>query len=192
MADKNNDESLRARVLAIKRFLDAVDGNYWDVGYSPIEDFPDKALYPRDYQIYTEEIGHLGIGSDPDPRRFGYAIMNIATPSSITEINEDKDHDLSLITINYALDDWEVTDQCSFHDCTFNEFKFVAIEPCSALQTFGYCTNSSPFRFVSDEMAYTLKKNLSFLDWLEMSLVNWSEYCGIKLPELGSIKNISN
>ena len=192
MLDKDNEESLRARAHAIKRFLDAVDVNYWNVGYSPIKDFPDKSLYPRDYQVYTEEIGYLRIGSDPDPRHGGYAIMNIATPSSIKEFNEDEDHELIFMTTNYSLDDWEVTDQCSFHDCTFNEFKFVAIEPCSALQTFGYCTNSSPFRFVSDEMAYTLKKNLSFLDWLEMSLVNWALYFEIKLPELEPLKNISN
>ena len=191
MVDKNNEESLLARVLAIKRFLDAVDGNYWDVGYSPIEDFPDKALYPRDYQIYTEEIGHLGIGSDPDPRRFGYAIMNIATPSSITEINEDEDHELSFITTNYSLDDWEVTDQYSDHDFTFNDFKFVAIEPCT-VQTFGYLMNSDPYRFVSDSFVYELAPDCIFLDWLEMSLVNWSINCGIKLPELGPIKNISN
>lgn len=191
MVDTNNEESLRARVLAIKRFLDAVGGNYWDVGYSPVEDFPDKALYPRDYQIYTGEIGYLGIGSEPDPQHGGYAIMNIATPSSITEVNEDEDHELLFITNNYSLDDWEVTDQYSDHDFTFNDFKFVAIEPCT-VQTFGFFINSDPYRFVSDSFVYELEPECTFLDWLEMSLCNWSDHCGIELPELDPIKIISN
>ena len=67
MAKLDNEKSLRTRVLVIKHFLDAVEKNYWSVGYTPIKDFSDKALYPKDYQIYTEEIGHLGIGSEADP-----------------------------------------------------------------------------------------------------------------------------
>jgi len=74
-----SSNKLRQEIIAFREKLDELNGKalYWD--HSPVLNFKDKEKYPKDFQIFMEEIGQANAGSGP-LQGDGFLILHLETP----------------------------------------------------------------------------------------------------------------
>ena len=167
----SEEEKLRHEFIRIREKIDLFNGIYLYFNFHhPIRDFPNKDLYPIDFQIYMEEIGEITIGDG------GMLIIEIHRPmSSFVEKAVDvEDYIFSSYFLAQTPEEEEVMEMMDGSPgikIKALDYKIVAAD-CH-MGTYGYYTGNKPYQFVSSQ---NFQGGKNFLDWLKFVLNNDLEH----------------
>ena len=143
---------LRDHVIKIRDHLDKINGAVVSVEYAPHTEFLSKVNYPKDYQIFMEEIGSVSIGSSPIKGE-GYVVIKMDLPVSLIGFDENE----SSITV---LNVYENGDYIG--DTQVENIVVFASDVDADL--YGFDKSEIPYKFFASQWTTELK-HTDFLSW---------------------------
>jgi hypothetical protein len=149
---KNNytETELRNQVKKIREHLDTINGVVCSVEYEPHPEFFNKVNYPKDYQIFMEEIGPVSIGSSP-LKGEGFVIIEMEPPVSLIGFDENES---SII----VLDVYKNGDNVTLAD------NLVVFAYDVNADLYGFDKSEIPYKFFASQWTSKLE-HADFLSW---------------------------
>lgn len=163
----SKEHDLRTHIIKIRNTLDEIDGKIMSVAYTPCPNFQNKSHYPKDYQIFMEEIGPVAIGSSPIKGE-GYVIITMDLPVLLLGFDENE----SSITV---LDIFESGDLCG--NTLADNLVIFASDVDADL--YGFDQSVFPYKFFASQWTTTLE-HTDFISWFVWHINNHLSYVGNK------------
>ena len=163
----SKEHDLRTHIIKIRNTLDEIDGKIMSVAYTPCPNFQNKSHYPKDYQIFMEEIGPTSINSSAQSSG-GYQVLLMDEPAPLVSIHSQNSDVI-------VLDVFESGNLCG--NTLADNLVIFASDVDADL--YGFDQSVFPYKFFASQWTTTLE-HTDFISWFVWHINNHLSYVGNK------------
>jgi hypothetical protein len=164
-----SSNKLRQEIIAFRKKLDDLNGKalYWD--HTPVLNFKDKEKYPKDFQIFMEEIGQAHAGSGP-LQGDGFLILELEAPIWLPSAVEAEE-----FIYLYDFIETEILEvrQLSGLNKKISGTSINAVASDCHANFYGFDTTTNPYSFISYPDGIWSGSGDSFFEWFQDHMIMW-------------------
>ena len=161
-----SSNKLRQEIIAFRKKLDDLNGKalYWD--HTPVLNFKDKEKYPKDFQIFMEEIGQAYAGSGP-LQGDGFLILHLETPVWLPSKEAQE------FIYLYEFVETEILEvrQLSGPSTEISAASINAVASDVDSNFYGFDTTTNPYSFISCPDGFWSGSGDSFFEWFQDHMI---------------------
>jgi len=161
-----SSNKLRQEIIAFRKKLDDLHGKalYWD--HTPVLNFKDKEKYPKDFQIFMEEIGKVDAGTGP-LQGDGFLILHLETPVWLPSKEAQE------FIYMYEFIETEIIGVGQLSGPS-KEISAAAINAAASDvdgNSYGFDTTTNPYSFICHPDGFWSGSGDSFFEWFQNHMI---------------------